>query len=129
LSTPQNLRKFSGDNRYDLNRDRHPSGFLDVRRFHEAESPALLSKRTLLPASSTPVHNAHEFDPHISRVPFWNLLTERLQIVFPSSLLRLLMMEESRFEIVSPSSRVVGVSTIPDLSEEKQVSFLIHAII
>jgi hypothetical protein len=38
-------------------------------------------------------------------------------------------MEESPFQIVSPSSRVVVVSTIPALSEEEQVSLLIHVII
>jgi hypothetical protein len=39
------------------------------------------------------------------------------------------MMEESPFQILSPSYPVVGVSTIPALSEEEQVSLLIHAII
>jgi hypothetical protein len=42
-----------------------PSRFLDVCRFHEAESPALLSKRTLLLVSSTLVHTAHDFHPRI----------------------------------------------------------------
>jgi hypothetical protein len=51
LSGPQNqdiLRKFGACNPYDLNRDQQqigmasPSVFLDVCRFDEAESPALL---------------------------------------------------------------------------------------
>jgi hypothetical protein len=39
------------------------------------------------------------------------------------------MTEESRYQIVSPSYRVVIVSPIPNLGDEKQSSLLIHAIV
>jgi hypothetical protein len=49
----------------------------------------------------------------------YRTITDRL----PVFLAKTPLMEESLFQCVSPSSRVVVVSTIPDRGEEKQVNF------